>query len=382
MLNSTEGELLLAEIRASGAAGIPADARIEEIGNGNINRVYRISGGHAARSVIVKLARYETNISPEIRLDPARGAREAAYFTLFGDVVPGLLPALYGYDAERRLLFMEDIGGCAVLRDALLRGDDVEKNLAAVADGVVRMYFHTRRLLREPAARERLRAGFGWNDLCGLTEALVFTQPYGEHPNNGVSPANRGYVRDRVYENAALRAAVDALRERFRMQGQTVIHGDLHTGSVFVSPERTVLFDAEFSYFGPLGYDIGNVLAHLCIACCRKMTEKDAPSAQRIAGYAAGFLDRLSARFSEAARAAGLESAETAALLRETLADSAGYAGTECLRRVIGLAKTPELTEPAGRAETERAVLEAGVRLVLEPAAFITGGDYRRLLLV
>ena len=341
--------------------------------------MYRVTDGSAARPVIVKRARYETNISPEIRLDPARGAREAAYFRRFAPVVPGMLPEVYGYDAERRLLFMEDIGGCAILRDALSRGDDVEKNLADIAEGIARMYFHTRRCLRKAGERERLRAAFGWNDLCELTEALVFTQPYGEHPNNGVSAPNRAYVKERIYENGALRAAAGALLARFRTAEQTVIHGDLHTGSVFVSPGRTVLFDAEFSYFGPLGYDIGNVLAHLCIAYYRKRTDGETDAALRIAGLAAGFTDALTARFAAAARESGEEVS-----LPEILRDSAGYAGTECLRRVIGLAKTPELTEerdPARRAETERGLLDAGAELIVNAARFEAGCDYRKLLL-
>lgn len=47
---------------------------------------------------------------------------------------------------------------------------------------------------------------------------------------------------------------------------QALLHGDLHTGSVFVRDDSTKVIDPEFAFYGPMGYDVGNVMANLMFA--------------------------------------------------------------------------------------------------------------------
>ena len=49
---------------------------------------------------------------------------------------------------------------------------------------------------------------------------------------------------------------------------QALIHGDLHFGSVFAKPDGVVVFDPEFCFFGPVGYDLGNLIAHFLLEAC------------------------------------------------------------------------------------------------------------------
>ena len=44
---------------------------------------------------------------------------------------------------------------------------------------------------------------------------------------------------------------------------QALIHGDLHTGSIFIKEDSTKVIDAEFAFYGPIGYDVGNVIAKI-----------------------------------------------------------------------------------------------------------------------
>ena len=52
----------------------------------------------------------------------------------------------------------------------------------------------------------------------------------------------------------------------FMNNAQALLHGDLHTGSIFVREDSTRMFDPEFAFFGPIGYDVGNVIANLIFA--------------------------------------------------------------------------------------------------------------------
>ena len=60
----------------------PSDAVLEitEISEGNINHIYRAVDRNTGKSVILKHALEVSRISPDIRLNPDRGKREAAYF--------------------------------------------------------------------------------------------------------------------------------------------------------------------------------------------------------------------------------------------------------------------------------------------------------------
>jgi 5-methylthioribose kinase len=47
---------------------------------------------------------------------------------------------------------------------------------------------------------------------------------------------------------------------------QALIHGDLHTGSIFINENSLKVIDPEFAFYGPMGYDVGNIIANLIFA--------------------------------------------------------------------------------------------------------------------
>lgn len=102
--------------------------------------------------------------------------------------------------------------------------------------------------------------------LCRLTEQVVFTDPY--YP----APPNRHTTPHLDADVAALRADSDltrrvfALKRLFMHSRESLLHGDLHTGSFMATPTSTFVLDAEFAFVGPMGFDVGAVLANLLLA--------------------------------------------------------------------------------------------------------------------
>ena len=45
-----------------------------------------------------------------------------------------------------------------------------------------------------------------------------------------------------------------------------LLHGDLHTGSIMAEAGKTMVIDPEFAFYGPMGFDIGALLANLLLA--------------------------------------------------------------------------------------------------------------------
>ena len=105
-------------------------------------------------------------------------------------------------------------------------------------------------------------------DLCDLTENLVYTEPYNDcAKRNHVFPPNADFVQKEIYGDKALHLEAAKLKFEFMNNAQSLIHGDLHTGSIFINDTHTFVFDPEFAFYGPMGYDIGNILANyvLCL---------------------------------------------------------------------------------------------------------------------
>ncbi|STV43952.1 5-methylthioribose kinase [Klebsiella pneumoniae] len=59
-----------------------------------------------------------------------------------------------------------------------------------------------------------------------------------------------------------------ALKHRFFAHAEALLHGDIHSGSIFVAEGSLKAIDAEFGYFGPIGFDIGTAIGNLLLNYC------------------------------------------------------------------------------------------------------------------
>ena len=71
---------------------------------------------------------------------------------------------------------------------------------------------------------------------------------------------------------------IGELKFKFMTAAEALIHGDLHTEALSWSNPRkmaqkfrTRAFDSEFSFYGPIAFDIGAVLANFYIAMARSI---------------------------------------------------------------------------------------------------------------
>ena len=71
------------------------------------------------------------------------------------------------------------------------------------------------------------------------------------------------------------------------------------------------------------------------------------------------------------------------AFLSSVLNDTAAYAGIECIRRIVGLAKVScfEFTEDEQKAKYEREALKTGKYLLVHSKEFLTADDFKDYLM-
>lgn len=379
--------------------------RVREIGDGNLNLVFVVEGARGA--LIVKQALpYARVVGEGWPLSLARATFEFHALTRLGARDPGRMPKVLAFDETQALIVMEHLTPHLILRRGLIAGEcygDLGRHLGHY---LARTLFRGSDLHLGPAQRKADTALFCANvELTGITEDLVFTDPFLDHPRNRHTP---GLEREAAHVRAdrALKLAACEMKARFATRSETLLHGDLHTGSVMASATDTRVIDPEFAVYGPMGFDVGALLGNLFLAF---FAQPGLPtgSVDR-AAYGAFILDLAAtvwASFTEEFSAlwhservgmlGGRDVFEEQgdprgadlllkARLGEIWQDTLGFAGIEMHRRILGLAHAAELEAVADervRAACERRALKAGRALAVGRTGFARMADVCALML-
>ncbi|HEY9525328.1 MAG TPA: hypothetical protein VIR33_18970, partial [Thermopolyspora sp.] len=173
------------------SGGPSRDVVVEEIGDGNLNMVFRVRGGDD--SVIVKMAPpYLRAAGDAWPLTQDRIRIEAEALRIHGDLAPGQVPELLHCDTERAAMVLEDLRAHTVWRAALIEG----RHVAGVAERIGRYCARTligsSDLAMSPGKRKSMSSRFVNIELCAITEELVFTAPYVDAETNRWDPAAAG----------------------------------------------------------------------------------------------------------------------------------------------------------------------------------------------
>jgi 5-methylthioribose kinase len=340
-------------------------AAAEEIGDGNLNLVFRVRA-HSGRSLIVKQALPYLRVAGEAwSLTRHRARIEADAIEAHGKLSPDMLPRLVHFDEALSALVLEDLADHVTWRQALMSGRDVPGVAAAVGRYCAQVLLGTSDVKLSSPDRKALRRRFVYSELCIVTEDLVFTSPYIDSPSNRYDPAVEG-LAESLRADPALRRAAAELRFAFKTRDEALLHGDLHSGSVMIRDGDARVIDLEFAFFGPIGFDPGLLLAHLAMARIAHEASGAERFARLIDGYAHEFWGALS---DEGRRLWSPSEPWSGRFFARVLADAARFAGMEMIRRVVGLAHAQDIDSlpPAHRLRAQRRVIAAGRSLVLGP---------------
>jgi len=314
------------------APGEPVE--VEPLGDGNINWVRRFRTRSGTR--VVKQARPALERFPEYRVTTERLAFEARYYETVADLDRGgVCPQVIFFDAAASVLVLEDVAPAERLDAALARGADVMQAATALGEFLGRVHAGT----RDRALAERFRN----DEMRRLHGEHIFALPY--RPNQfPLSPALRARSLA-LQQDSALVAAIDAAYARYLEPRGSLVHGDVQAANVLLTARGPRLLDAEIAHVGDPAFDVGQLVAHLLLPAVARAEAASARGAVQAAwsAYTAAFGADGRPRFEAAAR----------------------HCGIELLRRTLGAARVAAVE----RDEAGLAVVEAGVRLVLEPAS-------------
>ncbi|WP_019422731.1 S-methyl-5-thioribose kinase [Paenibacillus sp. OSY-SE] len=362
-----------------------ASLRCEEIGDGNLNlvfRVYEISkdttdSALSPRRIIIKQALPYAKVVGEswpLTLDRARIESQALIAQ--GQLVPHLVPKVYLYNPDLALTVMEDLSDYTIMRAGLMQRNLYPLFAEHIAEFLAKTLFFSSDLGLNQQDKKRNVERFINPELCKITEDLIFDDPYTASPNNNCDAAIEDELK-KLSQDRGLQFEVMLLREKFLTQAQALLHGDLHTGSIFITPESTKVIDPEFAYYGPMGFDIGAIIANLILnTISQEHWSADEETRRQYRAYLLQMVrdiwNQFESRFRSlwdnhvVDRMAQTDGYQDTYLTR-VLQDSVGYAGCKMIRRIVGLAHVADIDSISDlhvRERAQRTALFIGKRLV------------------
>jgi len=356
---------------------------VTEIGDGNINMVFRVQDKHNGHSVILKHAfPYVRCVGESWPLSLDRIRIEADALEIQDRHVPALVPKVLHRNNEMALVVMEDLGRMEVMRKGMNKLRKYPRFADHISTFMANVLFFTSDLFL-PAREKKALSGRFDNPLCGITEDLIFTEPYFDCARNNVNPALRPYCERVFWRKANLRLEASKLKEKFLTQGQCLIHGDLHTGSILANATETKVFDTEFAFVGPAAFDpgllVGNLFINFLALDGKEFTQAQKSSYQR---YVLESVREIYHLFELKFRKNWDEHSKEPAFavagfqdyyLRQMFADTLGFAAAEMIRRTHGLAHNidvDEIQDPERRRDVQVSILETAEEIMLRRGRF------------
>jgi 5-methylthioribose kinase len=378
-----------------------ASLAASEVGDGNLNLVFIVKNDREpTQAVIVKQALPFLRVAGESwSLTRERMRFESQALLLYNDLTPGLAPKVYHYDEAMSLVVMEYLGQHEVMRKPLVRRERFPLFADHISTFLANILFKTSDLFLTGLDKKTLQAKYINPHLCKIQEDFVYTNPYMESPENKWNPEIDAEVKA-VRANTPLKLAIAEMKASYMTHGQALIHSDLHTGSIMVNANDTRVIDPEFSFFGPMGYDIGALFSNLVLNYVAHYAHTpDSVARADYQSYLLTLIREIWTLFARKFDAVWVEhnhgelvpnpywnygGGEAAfAYYREKyllhlLRDTAGHGACEMLRRMMGIVSVwdiASLEDLKLRAISERYAIRIGSRWVMERQNFNTIDD-------
>ncbi|WP_407919230.1 S-methyl-5-thioribose kinase [Domibacillus indicus] len=348
-----------------------------EIGDGNLNYVFHIIGTN--KSVIVKQALpYAKVVGESWPLTLERADIENRALRLQRTFAPDYTPEVYYSNKDLAITIMEDLSHLSISRIGLINGEDYPLIARHTGEFIARTLYGTSDFAMGPQEKKKLQNTFCNPELCDITEGLVFTDPFFDADTNDFEESLRADV-EKLWNDAELKLHAAQLKRLFLTSGDALLHGDLHTGSIFASGTETKVIDPEFAFYGPFGFDIAHFTANLFMNALSREESRREPLYDHIITV----WDVFTCEFTRLWNENNTEAfSQTEGYLDWLLADifeqATGFMGLEMIRRTIGLAHVKDLdgiADDEKRLQAKRHSLFLGARFVKERSRYTSASQ-------
>ncbi|PFA69357.1 S-methyl-5-thioribose kinase [Bacillus sp. AFS015802] len=340
----------------------------EEIGDGNLNLVFHVVEGETGKGIIIKQALpYAKVVGESWPLTIERARIEAEALKLQRSFVGDLVPEVYYSDPALAITVMEDLSALTIARAGLIKGENYPQLSHDIGTFLGNTLYFTSDYALHPFKKKEYVKEFSNPELCKITEDLVFTDPFFNSETNEFEEELTSDVQQ-LWDDFTVKLEVAKLKKSFLTEGEALLHGDLHTGSIFVDENQTKVIDPEFAFYGPIGFDIGQFISNLIFQAVSNRERKET-ILYHIENTWNVFSTTFSNHWKESGDAYTKVDGYLEYVLEKSFQDSIGFAGCECIRRTIGLAHVEDLESIADkqqRIQAKRTCLALGKELIIK----------------
>lgn len=376
--------------------------KVQEITDGNMNFAFVVSNKQEpSQSVFIKQAPpYIKVMGEQWPLTRQRMTAEINALNYQSSVCPEMLPELYYQSEELSVVIMQNLSQHDILRSKLIQGQYLPRLAEDLSTFLAETLFYSSSFALSSLEKKALISNSNNQEMCKITEEFVFTYPFEHHEMNDYNPALSQTVIDSIQKNPNVRKHVADMKYTFMNKPEALLHGDFHTGSVMVNQLETFVIDPEFSFVGPMGFDLGALIGNLYLCYFSHAHHLSAESVnyshwllQTIDDIWYKFEGKFLSLWFEHERSApnpfmGKDlSGDSHQIFRQTflqqvLADSLGFAACKMMRRILGVAKVSDLMQfeqQSFRAKLETQALKMATTMLLNRNAYKNIADVNKL---
>lgn len=372
---------------------------VKEVGDGNLNLVFIVQSPKG--SVVVKQALpYVRLVGDSWPLPLYRAYYEYHALTRQAQRDPGSVPEILHFEEEQALIVMEYLSPHVILRSKLIAGETIAGLGEFCGKHCARVAFRGSELSMKSADKKADVALFAGNvEIPAITEGLVFTDPYFDAEMNNHTPELDPLVAS-LRANTDLKRIVQSMLAKFASNTETMLHGDLHTGSIMSTETESRVIDPEFAQYGPMGFDIGMLTANFLMAYYSQPAHRSDDLA-RYQVWVLGVIEECFAAFQAEFRNLWItertgmlypkslfedqghsSKAACDAVLANIWSDALRFCGIEMHRRCLSLAHNADfesIEDTNIRAPLEARNIEMGLTLILNAETLQTPEDLTAL---
>jgi 5-methylthioribose kinase len=378
------------------------DLEVQEINDGNMNYAFVVTNKlQSNQSVFVKQAPpYIKVLGADWPLTRQRMNAEINALNYQSRVCPEMVPDVYYQSEVLSVLIMQNLRNHAILRTELIQGRYLPRLAEDLSTFLAETLFYSSDFALPSADKKAMVSKSANQDMCQITEDFVFTYPFEHHEMNDYNPALSQSAIDSIQKNPNVRAHVAQMKYMFMNKPEALLHGDLHTSSVMINEQETFVIDPEFSFAGPMGFDIGALIANLYLNYFSHAHRSSSESVdysqwllQAIDDLWYKFEGKFLSLWSEHEQS--LESTfmgkdltgdshQTFRLvfLQQVLSDTLGFAACKMIRRILGVAKVADFMQFEDqnlRAKLETQALKMATTMLLNRQSYTNIADVNKL---
>lgn len=375
---------------------------VQEINDGNMNYAFVVTNTlDLNQSVFVKQAPpYIKVLGEDWPLTRQRMTAEINALNYQSSVCPEMVPEVYYQSEGLSVLVMQNLNKHTILRADLVQGRYLPRLAEDLSTFLAETLFYSSDFALSSMDKKAMVNKSANQDMCKITEDFVFTYPFEHHEMNDYNPNLSQLIIDSIQKNPNVRAHVAQMKHLFMNKPEALLHGDLHTSSVMVNAQQTFVIDPEFSFAGPMGFDIGALIANLYLNYFSH-AHRSSTESVNYSQWLLQTIDDLWYKFESKFLSLWLEYEQSASnsfmgkdltgdshqyfrvsFLQQVLSDTLGFAACEMIRRVLGVAKVADFMQfedQKTRAKLETQALKMATTMLVNRQSYTNIVDVNKL---